>query len=253
MPSNTETPDPFAPVAKVPLFTQDGEQQSSRFAVMFDSEGINREVGVVSEAYQLIPNEVVHNTAIDVLDRAKMDYQDGGHIFDGKKYRQRWILSSLEVQPKPGDIVQLTLDCLNSYDGKTLFGLAFNARRLVCSNGMMVDFLLGGFKFRHFGGNGTFERELHTASLRVAQLVDYLPALEGKLSRLVRKTMRRQQLQQAFRDLKLPKAVQADAFLNIQESTAWGFLNGITDVLTRQNTHRADHLNRQVMKYLLAA
>ena len=41
-------------VQKVPLFTEDNQIQSSRFAVMFDPDGLNREVGVVSEVYQLL-------------------------------------------------------------------------------------------------------------------------------------------------------------------------------------------------------
>ena len=248
-----ETLDPLAPVEKVPLVTQDGMTKSSRYAVMLDPQGINREVGIVSEGYQLVPNDVVHGTALEVLHRASMKCEEGGLIFDGKRYRQRWILPGLEVQPKPGDVVRLTLDAVNSYDGSTLFGLAFNATRLVCSNGLMVDFLLGGFKFKHYGGNGTFEHELQQAARRVTSLAAFLPPLTDRLKSLVDRPMHRQHIQQAFKDLQLPRSIQADAFMAIDESTAWGFLNGCTDVLTRLNTHRADNLNRQIVRHLFAA
>ncbi len=60
-------------------------------------------------------------------------------------------------------------------------------------------------------------------------------------------------IQDTFTTLKLPKTLQADAFMAIEDDSKWGLYNGLTDVLTRQETHHADNLNRKVTRHLLAA
>jgi hypothetical protein len=247
--TNPSINDPFLPVTKVPLFTADGSR-SSRYAVMLGAEGESEEVGIVSDSYNLVPNQIVHQVALDILTRSELPFEDDGMIFDGKKYRHRWIIPDLQLQPRPGDIVRLALDVINSYDGSSLFGLAFNAQRLVCTNGMVLDFLLGGFKFRHYGVDG-FEEELEQASHQVHRLSDKLLPLTGKLSGLVDRSFSRVDVQEAFTALKLPQTLQAEIYMQIDEDNAWGFYNAATDVLTKQATHRSDSLNRQVSRYLL--
>ncbi len=243
--------DPFIPVKAVPLYTVDGSL-SSRKAIMLDPDGEYTEVGIVSDNYQLVSNESVHDIALDVLSMADMPYEDSGYLFDGKRYRHRWVLPDLEMEPTPGDFVHVALDLTNSYDGSTTFGLAFNARRLVCSNGMMVDFKLGGFKFRHWGKDD-FSEELQDAAERIRRLAPQLDPLSNDLRRLTETPVSRRDIQKSFSDLKLPKTTQSDIFMAIEEDTQWGLYNGYTDVLTRQESHNADNLNRKVTKYLLAA
>ncbi|MBZ0264090.1 DUF945 domain-containing protein [bacterium] len=241
--------DPFVPVSSVPLTTPDG-RSTSRMAVMIEQDGEQVEAGVVSNSYSLVTNEEVHQIARDVLARADLHFEDGGHIFDGKRYRQRWVLPSLEVMPRVGDFVHITLDALNSYDGSTLFGLAFNAQRLVCSNGMMVDFMLGGFKFKHLGDD-QFYQEMEFAASKVMNVADQLEPLSENLKELVETPMRRNDIQRVFSDLKTPKSLMAETYMAIEEDNAWGVLNAFTDVLTRQRTHSADNRNRQLIKYLM--
>ena len=94
--------DPFLPVRKTRLFTSDN-RPSSRFAVMLDDGQQEHEVGSVSELYQSVPNETVHDIALDVLARSCLSFTEEGVIFDGKHYRHRWILPELSVEPKcPG-------------------------------------------------------------------------------------------------------------------------------------------------------
>jgi len=248
---NINFADPFLPVTKVPLYTGTGEQ-SSRHAVLLEHEGQNIEVGVVSENYQLVPNEEVHGIALDVLTRTGMAFDDAGQLFDGKHYRNRWVLPDLVTEPRVNDIVQIALDVVNSYDGSTTFGLAFNAQRLICSNGMMLDFMLAGFKFRHLG-NDNFSVELDMAAGQILNLAEQLDTLTQKLQALVDQSIDRKAIQSAFVKLKLPLKLQAEIFLGIEEDTAWGFYNAATGVLTKQDTHRADNINRQVSRYLLAA
>ncbi len=156
----------------------------------------------------LVTNEAVHDIALDVLSRSELTFDDAGQIFDGKRYRQRWVLPDLSAEPRPNDIVQIALDIVNSYDGSTTFGLAFNAQRLICTNGMMVDFMLGGFKFRHFG-NDDFASELDAAANHVRGLTEQLGTLSSKLKHLIDTPIDRESIQAAFKVLNLHQTLQA--------------------------------------------
>ena len=247
---NHQIDDPFLPVRKEQLFTSDN-RPSSQYAVMLQQEDQEVEVGHVSENYQLVPNQAVHQIALDVLSRSNLGFDDAGLIFDGKRYRQRWILPDLSVEPKKNDIVQLSFDVINSYDGSTTFGLAFNAQRLVCTNGMMLDFMLGGFRFRHFG-HDAFPEEMELAVSSLQNLSAQLEPLNSKLQYLIDQPVDRHYIQQAFTDLKLTDKMKANVFMEVEEDTAWGFYNACTHVLSRAGTHHADNINRQVSRYMLS-
>lgn len=51
-----------------------------------------------------------------------------------------------------GDLIDVTLDFINSYDGLQRFQTTLGAFRLVCSNGMMIGKRFGGFTARHLPG-----------------------------------------------------------------------------------------------------
>ena len=247
---NHQIDDPFLRVRKEQLFTSDN-RPSSQYAVMLQQEDQEVEVGHVSENYQLVPNQAVHQIALDVLSRSNLGFDDAGLIFDGKRYRQRWILPDLSVEPKKNDIVQLSFDVINSYDGSTTFGLAFNAQRLVCTNGMMLDFMLGGFRFRHFG-HDAFPEEMELAVSSLQNLSAQLEPLNSKLQYMIDQPVDRHYIQQAFTDLKLTDKMKANVFMEVEEDTAWGFYNACTHVLSRAGTHHADNINRQVSRYMLS-
>lgn len=137
-----------------------------------------------------------------------------------------------------------------SYDGSSLFGLSFNAQRLICGNGMMIDFLLGTYRFRHFGQN-QFQQEIASASGMVLDLGGKIGMLTGKLQHMTDTAINRESLQAAFKVLKLPSGLLADVFMGIEEDTLWGLYNSFTRVLTKSNTHRAEGINRQVGRFLL--
>ena len=241
--------DPFLPVAKVPLLTGGGDV-SSRCAVVLDPEGEAQEVGVVSADYALVPNQMVHDLAVEVLERSGLATEPVRTLCDGKRYQQSWRMTDVTVAAGLGDVIALTVEAFNSYNGSMNFGLAFNAQRLVCENGMTLDFLLGGFRFRHFGQRD-FDQELEGAKDAILGLADKAKLLEPVLAKMVDTPVTRPELQTLYEKLSLGQGLIAQSFLGIEEDTEWGVYNAITDVLTRQESFRAQDLNRQVSRHFM--
>ena len=240
---------PYLPVVKAPLYTRDGSQ-STRMSVILDPEQLAMEVGTVSADYKLVPNQDVEQAAVDVLERTGIPNEMSSLYFDGKHFRKRWILPDLSIEPRLGDFVQVAVDAHNSYDGSSTFGLAFNLQRLVCGNGMVVDFQLGGYRFRHYGSD-SFESELEAAGSRIMELASGLEIIVHKLRSLTDTPLSRAETQTVFSDLSIPKTTQAEVYQKIEEDNWWGLYNAFTNVLSHNNSYRNDLQNRQVSRYFL--
>jgi len=243
-------PSPFAPVELQPLRRTNGDH-CSRLAVVLEPEGETKEVGIVSQDYRLVKNSEVVQVAEDLLNRTGVPVEEHKTLWNGKRFRQRYLLSQTTGEVKVGDVVACTLDAVNSYDGSTTFGLEFNAVRLVCSNGMMLSFMLGGFRFKHWGSQN-FDREMRVAARQLTRVGDRLHMVLPMLSELTRKRMKRQDIQRFFRETNLPITTQAKIFDGIEDDTAWGIYNSTTDVLTKQERFSAENLNRRVSQYFLS-
>ena len=246
--------NPFLEVRKERLFTAD-QTPSSRYAVFLtddEADGAEYEVGTVSENYNLVPNEEVHQTALDVLNRSELEYEASTSRFDGKKYTQRWLMPTLQVEPRKDDIVQISLDLVNSYDGSTTFGLMFNAQRLACVNGMMVDHQLGGYKFRHINQDN-YQEQLQQAADRIIALNNALPGFTNKIQAMIETPVDREFTQNMFKHLKFGPSLIGQIYQAIEEDNVWGLYNACTQALTEKDSFRGDAINRQVGKFLIAA
>jgi len=240
---------PYLPVFMTPLYTREGVP-SSRVSVILDPDNLAMEVGTVSADYKLVENRDVEQAAADVLKKTGMPSEVSSLYFDGKHFRKRWVLPELSIEPRVGDFVQVAIDAYNSYDGSSTFGLAFNLQRLVCGNGMVVDFQLGGYRFRHYGSE-SFEQELEMAGQKILELTGKLDTILPRLRSLTDTPLSREETQTIFSNLPLPKATQVEVYQKIEEDNWWGLYNAFTDVLSRNNTYRNDQLNRQVSRHFL--
>jgi len=240
--------DPFLEVSLLPLSIPGG-QTSSRCAVILDPSDKKIEVSVVSREYQLIPNLEVRNIALDILTRIGIPFQECRMLFDGRRYSQRWTIEGFELEPRPGDFIRLGLEVHNSYDGTSLFSLSFIAERLICGNGMVVDFLLGRFRFRHYGQNGDFHKELDRALDTVQRLGEQGASLLPAMKRMVDTPINRGLTQGVFRKLNTPRLYVADIFLALEEDSEWGLYNACTRVFSEQRSFRGEVLNRQTSHY----
>ena len=247
---NQTTISPWANVKTEPLLTRDG-RPSSRFAVILDPDGLHQEVGVVSRDYKLVPNRAVAEVAHDVLQKTGFNYDDHQILFDGKHFRQRFLLHQFQGEPKVGDVVKVVVDSINSYDGSTKFGLEFNALRLACDNGLMLSFMLGGFRFKHWGDR-SFDDELQQASQQIGNVGDRLHFLMPQLTEMTHKRVKRPDIQQVFKKTDLPLTLQAKVFNAIEEDTQWGLYNAFTNVFSRMENFHGENMNRWISKYFLS-
>lgn len=243
--------DPFADIKRLPLFSPHGIQ-ASRYAIVLEPEGAHEEVGIVSEDYNLVPNRQVVDAAERILTEAHLEAEAGSQLFDGKRFRQRYVLQRATFDVSPGDTVALTLDVQNSYDGSTRFGIAFQLQRLICSNGMIVDQMLGGFRFRHNSHHGSdFDQEVEQAVERLVALSRNIHQIAPQFQQMTQRRLSLKGIQQTFRDLDLPKGVLADVVMELEGQSVWNCYNAFTHVLTRAQTFSSEQLNRRVTSYFL--
>jgi len=238
----------LSPVQKERLITEGGTR-SSRFAVILDPDGVRKEVGIVSEDYKLVPNRFAYDTALDVIRKSRMRFEPHSIAFDGKHYRQRWFFPEVTQEPQVGDMIRCGLDVVNSYDGTTQFGISFIAERLKCHNGMMVDFILGATKFRHWGNGDKWESELGDAVNYLGSLGNRSEQLLPHINKMLETIMPREAIQKVFADLETPDSLLAPVYRSLEGDTQWDLYNAFTKTLSEKNTIRNDNLNRHISQY----
>ena len=93
--------EPYVPIEKVPLFTEDGGMQSKMYSIKMEVPVYNHEegttikrpheCGVVSEQFMLIPNKEVKEFSEDLVSKLPGNWKIGKEIFDGSKYMMTQI------------------------------------------------------------------------------------------------------------------------------------------------------------------
>lgn len=262
-----ENLDPFSPVTKEALSIEGSGKQSSRYAIVLhpqtsksandDGTGVEVveeiepvEVGVVSNEYKLIQNLDVVNIAEEILRSTNLQWTFENHIFDGRRFMQRYRIPDLNLERTKGDVIALTLDVFNSYDGSSQFGFAFNALRLVCLNGMTVASKLGGFKMNHFENPDRFERELEQARAKVLGMGNNLRTLGPAIDRMNETPLDVSSIQRFLSDTQMPRQYIPELIQGIEMPTEWGIYNAATRVLTEANSFAAEAWNGRVSDYM---
>jgi len=99
-------------------------------------------ISIVSDKYNLIPHADIVNsfeTMLDGLGEKFAERQVTTYLPEnGAKMFRKYIFPKIQVAVKPGDLINLTLEVQNSYDGSLRGGFMFGAYRLVCTNGLTI-------------------------------------------------------------------------------------------------------------------
>ena len=187
--------EPYTPIEKVPLFTEDGGMQSKMYSIKMDvpnktNEGnvvFNpHECGVVSEQFMLIPNSEVNTFAQDLVDELPGTWNTHKEVFDGSKYMMTQICESdfgvqtLEV----GNTIAMGIMWRNAYDMSTSLSMQIFLTVLDCLNGMTHRLWFNRTRFRHTPNNKNWKEILDETKQTIIYAADSMPKLAENLNTL---------------------------------------------------------------------
>lgn len=125
-------------------------QNGYKFIVREDNGAI---LSCMTNQYQLITNEEVYNTMAPVLKQYGASPIEANVFSGGARTSWRWKFPDVQVDVGEGDLVNPEITIRNSYDGSFEASAIAGAFRIVCSNGLVIGYLLGKTGVRHIVGN----------------------------------------------------------------------------------------------------
>lgn len=139
-------------------------------------------ISVVNRSYKLVKNEEIVDPIINSLERLNVKYYlDPSHSFvSSNKMRLQLTFPELVLNDSQSPI-HLSLFVHNSYDQSESIRLMWGAIRYICTNGMIVKTIIGGFYRRHTAGF-SFElvkERFEQASDRILLLQNRIGILEA--------------------------------------------------------------------------
>mgnify|MGYP003113153356 FL=1 len=186
--------NPYTPIEKVPLFTNDGSMQSKMYSIKMDvpyetDSGLYTkpyECGVVSEQFMLIPNEEVREFADALTNDLPGEWRTGKEIFDGSKYMMTQVCNNgfATHELAVGDNVSMGLMWRNAYDMTCSLSFDMFVNVLSCLNGMVHKKWFNRFRFRHTPNNSNWAEVIGEAKQTIVQAADTMPELVDNLNRL---------------------------------------------------------------------
>jgi len=115
-------------------------------------------LAIVSKRYQVVTHKDVVTQFETALDAAGSSFQRRAVAtylpYNGAKMFRKYTFedTAREVVPGVGDIVKLTLELANSYDGTLMVGFQLGGYRLKCENGLMAPEKLQEIMRKHYSG-----------------------------------------------------------------------------------------------------
>ncbi len=247
--------DPWAPVKITDVYAHDDAGQSvaiaqRRAVSVYDEEGTlhTPSSNIVGSAYPLIENTRVRDIALDVMDRADLQYEESGMLFNGSRFRQDFNIMNSSITPVDDDELGLRCTVLNSYDGSTRFAVLFNAWRLICSNGMEINHLLGGFRFKHAGGI-ELDDEIKRATEELHLRSYNMKTLSNKVVELNSTQLTPHQVSSTMNRLQISDTLAGEAMMNLEGDTMWSLYNAFTFVLSRRHNFTGFATNKKISEY----
>jgi hypothetical protein len=219
--------DPFVQVGMEEVKV--GGQSVPKVGVMIkDDDGKKQCVGILGKDYNLIKNQVAHDTAHDVMSRSKWKWQELKSMWNGRMYiahyiTQKSIINENDIPLHAGIMVR------NAYDGTGCFGFEMFACNLHCTNQYISRNRFGFFAIRHTGKNEfDIDDALQNVQVGADKLLEVAPVIHS-----LRKT-----------PLSLPGIIEAKKNTQIPQSK-WG------DVLDQLAKEEQNHFGLfQAMTYV---
>ena len=150
-----EIADIFFPVEMVPLESLTGIKDCGFQAVV--RKDTNKILKVHGSRYTLIKNEDVFGSVDKILRKTEGLDTDGMRVVDQTAYAggrtiRSYVFPAHEIKINDGDVTQLRVNVINSYDGSTNLRICMGGYRIVCANGMIIGDSIGNYTNRHSSG-----------------------------------------------------------------------------------------------------
>jgi len=252
--------DPFAPIEKKELYTQDG-MQSLGYSVRVE-KGINEdtlrpeylECGVVSNNYLLIPNEDVVNIAKQVagsMDSDVYSWKEQKCLFNGRRFTYSMVLETEDTnykrEVKLGEPVSLGMIWQNTYDGSSSLNYMFFVNVLSCLNGQLSPRYFNRYRFKHDNTSSNWEEQVTDAMtyLQYApkQLDDFVHTAQNMTEDILSK--------EDLKDIRTDSipAIGSNAWGNIMDKyltagdyTKWGLMQSCTNEFWHKKNLTQNHI-----------
>ena len=260
MVSNTKVvfSDPFTEVVERPLYA-DSVLSSRRAILAKDRDGEFREVGVVSNGYQLIHNSLALDIVSDIQSRTEFGWRTLKTVWPadkGYKFSQLDVSDrKIETFDHNGKANEMYLGMMtrNSYDGSTAFGFELFLFNMLCSNQYINRNRFGYFSIRH-DDNRSFDiqdsvRSVHDGVGRAIETAPRFRSLQTRSVDLKALVGIRHDL-----DKTLPGCGWGETIKRLDGDTQWDVYQAMTNYLS----HEKDGLsslrqNDQITTYFLNA
>ena len=169
--------NPFVSVAMEEVKV--GGQEVPKIGVMIkDDEGEKRCVGILSKDYNLIKNQVAHDTAHDVMTRSKYKWKELKTLWNGKLYIAHYITEQ-PINKQKNLPLHAGIMVRNSYDGMGCFGFEMFACNMACTNQYISRNRFGYFAIRHVGKNQfDIDDALENVQKGAEKLLEVAPVIE---------------------------------------------------------------------------
>jgi len=235
-----QTTDPCCPVKLEPVTVAGAEVPKLAVMVQDDKEQW-RLSGMVSESYNLVPNEKVMQIADDIMTRSPYNWSPFGNEkrtlgrhWDGRKFIQTFWTdeTAFKVKGKLTRTARIGLMIRNSYDGSSVFSMEFCLCFLECLNQFVHRNRFGSFVIRHSGSDFDVDDAILQVGEGGERLMAFAPHLEG----LQEKPIGIPDVARFVKQDLIPKS-KIDRLLDkIEDETEWGLMQAATDVVTHDCT-----------------
>jgi hypothetical protein len=165
---------------------------------------------------------------------------------DGARTKWVWRFPKMKVKIDKDDYVNPEIIIKNSYDGTTVVDVMGGAFRMVCSNGMVIGFLLGRKRNVHNVWNKSLDKLEDIIEETVHKITD---TFDDKFPVLVETPIKKRHVSEIIKLVPTTAMEPLTQYLLLHKpKTYWDLLNAATWVAThsldrnRESTHKMESM-----------
>jgi len=113
-------------------------------------------ISCMTDDYVLVPNERLMDVAIPTLDKLNARLMEAT-VFNNARTLYTFTFPDIKIDIDENDLVNPQIIIKNSYDGTVGVNLLAGAFRIVCSNGLVIGFVVGEINTKHLIYNKNIE------------------------------------------------------------------------------------------------